>query len=250
MGFDNEKSFIMAKRLKQLREEKGLSHEKLSKVLLDQYDVKISSDSLMNYEVADVNHTKVGKNQGMRVEYLRCLAGFYEVTADYLLGNSDIRSNNPDVKMIVDNTGLSETNANLIWAAHTVVRATSNNSTADPQDYDRATMTLSGLLDLEGYGLTDFCGMRRTGFEITLLVNDLIASIMKNEAMLFDYATMIDASRHVTNFPESFDADNHSKQMEKGLIPIPAVEYVRYISNEMSKHIDRYFLERYGYGND
>ena len=86
MGFKSDKSFIMAKRLKQLREEKGLSHEKLSKSLSDQYGVKISSDSLINYEVTDLNHSKACKNQGMRVEYLRCLADFYGVSTDYILG--------------------------------------------------------------------------------------------------------------------------------------------------------------------
>lgn len=100
-----EKSFIMAERLKQLREEKGLSHDKLSKALLDQYGVKISSDSLMNYEVADAGHTKAYKNQGMRVEYLRCLADFYGVSADYILG----QINDPcRVPSAIDELGFSE----------------------------------------------------------------------------------------------------------------------------------------------
>lgn len=105
MGFDIEKSFIMAERLKQLREEKGLSHEKLSKALFDQYGVKISSDSLINYEVADAGHTKAYKNQGMRVEYLRCLADFYGVSADYILG----QINDPcRIPSAIDELGLSE----------------------------------------------------------------------------------------------------------------------------------------------
>lgn len=108
MGFDNEKSFVMAERLKQLRESKGLSHEKLSKALLDQYGVKISSDSLINYEVADSCHTKAYKNQGMRVEYLRCLADFYDVSTDYLLGITNTKSNDASVQKMVSLTGLSE----------------------------------------------------------------------------------------------------------------------------------------------
>lgn len=105
MGFDTEKSFIMAERLKQLREEKGLSHEKLSKALFDQYGVKISSDSLINYEVADADHTKAYKNQGMRVEYLRCLADFYGVSADYILGQINDPCRAPSA---IDDLGLSE----------------------------------------------------------------------------------------------------------------------------------------------
>lgn len=105
MGFDIEKSFIMAERLKQLREEKGLSHEKLSKALFDQYGVKISSDSLINYEVADAGHTKAYKNQGMRVEYLRCLADFYGVSADYILGQINDPCRAPSA---IDELGFSE----------------------------------------------------------------------------------------------------------------------------------------------
>lgn len=98
----------MAERLKQLREGRGLSHDKLSKALADQYGVKISPDSLINYEVADANHTKAYKNQGMRVEYLRCLANFYQVSADYLIGITDVKSQDPSIATIVKSTGLSE----------------------------------------------------------------------------------------------------------------------------------------------
>ena len=114
MGFDSEKSFVMAERLKQLREGKGLSHEKLSKALFEQYGVKISSDSLINYEVADANHTKALKNQGMRVEYLRCLADFYGVSANYLLGLTGIKSPNCDIQAAVQYTGLSEESIRLL----------------------------------------------------------------------------------------------------------------------------------------
>lgn len=98
----------MAERLKQLREGRGLSHDKLSKALADQYGVKISPDSLINYEVADANHTKAYKNQGMRVEYLRCLADFYQVSADYLLGLSPNPTNDKDLDAVCKYTGLSE----------------------------------------------------------------------------------------------------------------------------------------------
>lgn len=110
MGFDDEKSFVMAERLKQLREEKGLSHEKLSKALFEQYGVKVSSDSLINYEVADSRHTKAYKNQGMRVEYLRYLADYYGVSSDYLLGLSVPKCPDITVRKIMDYTGLSDEN--------------------------------------------------------------------------------------------------------------------------------------------
>ena len=118
MGFDTQKSFIMAERLKQLREEKGLSHEKLSKALSDQYGVKISTDSLINYEVANADHTKAYKNQGMRVEYLRVFANFYNVSTDYLLGITYERTQDLEIRDIVKKTGLSEESVQYLVEAN------------------------------------------------------------------------------------------------------------------------------------
>lgn len=110
METKNDASFIMAERLKQLRKGRGLSHDKLSKALLDQYGITISTDSLMNYEVTDPYHSKAGKNQGMKVEYLRYLANFYGVSTDYLLGLTTIKSTNEDVQAVCAVTGLRDDN--------------------------------------------------------------------------------------------------------------------------------------------
>ena len=81
-----EQSVKMGKRLKALREEtplngKKMSHEKLKEKLKEIYGVEISRDSLMNYEVSDVNHSKFGTNLKMNVEYLNCLSSFYGVSS-------------------------------------------------------------------------------------------------------------------------------------------------------------------------
>lgn len=98
----------MATRLKSLREEKGLSHERLSALLQEKYGIKISKDSLMNYEVSDPYHIKAGKNQGMRIEYLRCLADFYGVSSDYLLGLTTVKSIDPNMQQTTQYSSLSE----------------------------------------------------------------------------------------------------------------------------------------------
>lgn len=97
-------SLIMAARLKQLRKERKLSHVALSTALNQAYGIDISRDSLMSYEVTDPNHSKHYKNEGMRVEYLRCLADFYNVSSDYLLGLTNDPSKNPAA---ADELGLS-----------------------------------------------------------------------------------------------------------------------------------------------
>ena len=105
---ETNKSFIMADRLRQLRESKKLSHEKLSKALSEKYGIKISSDSLMNYEVSREDHSKKYKNLGMRVEYLYCFADFYSVSTDYLLGISNVKSPDENLQAVVEYTGIPE----------------------------------------------------------------------------------------------------------------------------------------------
>ena len=108
-------SLITAKRLKELREEKKLSHIALSKALKEQYGIDISRDSLMCYEVSDPHHTKAYKNEGMRIEYLRCFSEFYCVSSDYLLGLTEDRNKKPSA---VDELGLSTKIIDIIKEWH------------------------------------------------------------------------------------------------------------------------------------
>ena len=103
-----EQSTLMGKRLKALRESKGLSHVALRDELREKYDIDISRDSLINYEVSDKEHPKAFKNDGMRVEYLRYLADFYGVSTDYLLGLTDVKAPDASLRAVCEYTGLSE----------------------------------------------------------------------------------------------------------------------------------------------
>ncbi len=116
MSSESNYSFVMAERLRALREARGLSHDKLSKALSERYNIGISSDSLMNYEVADANHTKKYKNVGMRVEYLRCLAEFYGVSTDYLLGLAEEQTPDQTIQAVCRYTGLTEFSAEYLHA--------------------------------------------------------------------------------------------------------------------------------------
>ena len=109
-------SFTMGQRLKDLREERGLSHTELIKQLSDKYAISISRDSLMAYEIADESRAKASKlpNLGMRVEYLYCLADFFEVSLDYLLGRTNIRTPDCDARQVCGYTGLSEASVKMI----------------------------------------------------------------------------------------------------------------------------------------
>lgn len=55
-------SLIMAKRLKAKGEDKKISHATLSREIKEKYNVDISRNGLMNYEVSDPYHRKAFTN--------------------------------------------------------------------------------------------------------------------------------------------------------------------------------------------
>ena len=100
----------VAKRLKELREERKLSHKTLSEKLSQEYGITITDKQLMNYEAAakDQYHTKANSISGMAINKLFALASFYDVSTDYILGFTDVRSNDPTIKAISEYTGLTK----------------------------------------------------------------------------------------------------------------------------------------------
>ena len=69
----------MVKNLKELREERGLSQQKLAEIL------NTSQQTIFKYEKTLVEPD---------IETLISMADFFEVSVDYLIGNSDIRAKN------------------------------------------------------------------------------------------------------------------------------------------------------------
>lgn len=125
-------SFTMGQRLKDLREGCDLSHVDLIKQLSEKYGISISRDSLMAYEIADQTRAKASKlpNLGMRVEYLYCLADFFGVSIDYLLGKTDIKSVDANLQSVCGYTGLSECAIKNICFAHEVEHETEHDISA------------------------------------------------------------------------------------------------------------------------
>lgn len=104
----NDFSPVLAQNLKALRQERGLSLPALSKAISERYRIKISVESLTNYEVSDIYHSKSRKNEGMSVKYLYCLADFYGVSTDYLLGRTETKTPDTSIQTTCAVTGLSE----------------------------------------------------------------------------------------------------------------------------------------------
>ena len=113
--FSDNQQLGISKRLKDLRKDKNLSHVSLSKALGESpYNLEVSKDSLIKYEVSDTFHSSFGAIKGMAAKTLFCLAKFYGVSSDYLLCNTDIKNPKPEMKLSCDYTGLSEKSINAI----------------------------------------------------------------------------------------------------------------------------------------
>ncbi|MCI9269540.1 MAG: hypothetical protein HFF40_11895 [Lawsonibacter sp.] len=110
-----ELAVTLAERLRKLRQDRGLTILGLKAALKEKYGIDISGESLTNYEVKDSNHSKYGKNEGMNVKYLRCLADFYNVSTDYLLGRTLVRTTDTEIQAVSNYTGLSH---RAIWRLH------------------------------------------------------------------------------------------------------------------------------------
>jgi len=72
-----------AKRLRKCREDKKLSHEKLSE------SVGISKQALINYEIADEYNTRYESGFGANITFLFDLADYFNVSTDYLRGRTN-----------------------------------------------------------------------------------------------------------------------------------------------------------------
>ena len=81
MLYDETRMALTKEQLEDLRKEKKLSFEQLSK----------SHTNLKNYEINDPVHPLYGHTRSMNIEYLAAFAYFYDVSVEYLLGLSNSR---------------------------------------------------------------------------------------------------------------------------------------------------------------
>lgn len=212
-------SFSMAARLKQLREEHGLSHQKLSDTLDEMLGISISKDSLMKYEVATEHHSTPFKNLGMRAEYLTALAAFYGVSADYILGLTDIKSASADVQTVISYTGLSEENA-------TTLCRMKNRSSLPLMNSDSAINASAPYIDF---------------------LNDLLEALWSNkESLIGDYMIMrYYADNAKPHNPNCYDEKREQELLEHGQTTIPVRSLIEYKSTTIAKAIEQFLLDKY-----
>lgn len=87
-----------AERMKQLREEKNLTRMAVSKA------TNIHFNSITEYE----------KGRVPSLENLKTLKDYYDVSYEYLFGQTDIKSTNSDIQAIHKETGLSQESISIL----------------------------------------------------------------------------------------------------------------------------------------
>lgn len=101
-------SSIIATRLRSLREERKLSRNNLADGLLSECNQSLTVESIRKYESYQNTNNGDPPNTVMSVKNLHALADFYEVSTDYILGRTDIKSSDTSIRAIVEYTGLTE----------------------------------------------------------------------------------------------------------------------------------------------
>lgn len=267
--------------MKDLRVSKGLSHESLSKALVDKYGIRISSDSLMNYEVSEEHRTRAYANQGMRAEYLRCFADFYDVSSDYLLGITDIKSAEPNMQTAVQYTGLSEHNIKFLNTCAMVERYCTLHP---PVDASTPTLSFTEWADASGLRqrsreeLSHFNKMlgrfqreetEQIGAELQgingpgaygiisawlHLINDLVEMVEDDTQMVGDFISITPTARlGIAKISSSAAIDSNTPNwntIQNGMQQIAYSDFIRFKAGEVGRAIERHLLEKYGYGND
>ncbi len=127
MLYDEARMALTKERLEDLRKEKKLSFEQLSKQLAER-GVNISHTNLKNYEINDPIHPLYGRTRSMSIEYLVAFADFYDVSVEYLLGLSNSRKQ--EYHQISEQLGLCD------GAIEELIRCKENSgSEEDPKMY-------------------------------------------------------------------------------------------------------------------
>ena len=92
----------MGVRLKELRQEKGISLTKLSEILEEKYGISATTSQLMYYEK--------GEREPRNKQFWKKLADYFGVSETYLLGYNTVK-NETDIKISVLDEALEELRA-------------------------------------------------------------------------------------------------------------------------------------------
>lgn len=194
---------IFSKRLAKLRIEKGAKREEIAKLL------NCSVSAISNYE---------NGNRTPDFDSLILLADYFDTTTDYLLGRTEIKSSDIDIKKMCEYTGLEE---GAIKRLHYFVEAINEN--------------IDNMLIPTEYriGLTDYTkakrnyteDIRKTLIFLSLVIQDEVLVYLSSNAVdcaiyrgesseLEEYRYFKTCSKILSNFIDSVDCLLNAKKDE------------------------------------
>jgi len=104
MPYTIEQQLKTKERLKELRNENGITSTKMPSELREY----MTSACLIDYEETNPDkEMRFSKTKGMSVERLVALADYYNVSVDYILGRTDTRSKDYEVRELAEYVGAS-----------------------------------------------------------------------------------------------------------------------------------------------
>ena len=224
-------SFEMGSRLKALREEKHLSYQELADALLKKYGIKISKDSLRDYEICSDYRSKAKSlpNLGMRTEYLIALSDFYEVSTDYLLCKTDCQAPEIKIREVCEYTGLSEDTVRLLNVASTMGPLVSSFLCRFFEDIVVADSSSVELACSCIYKAAHACVISKTQFaprsNADAEVNNIIDSINGVHNGMFQIS--------------SAEAEGYFLECAKGILKCDIDSIIEDMANELSEEIEK-----------
>lgn len=222
-------------------------------------------------------------------ETLAKIAKFFNVSSDYLLGITDVKSADISQQWLVENTGITENNISFLSVCNIGAKYLSKHIDDMPlkESSDRANLdrlkTQKGfdiMLEIESKLKKSFYNVfpntisedDEKDYEaiagdkalfvgtycyVSLqMINDLIGIAYNDKSIIDDFIALLPETLYGSFTRTARDLDtNTAKKPESDITPngmhtIPIDDYVRFMSSEIGRKISAHLLERYGYGNN
>lgn len=220
-------------------------------------------------------------------ETLAKIAKFFNVSTDYLLGITDVKSADINQQWLVENTGITENNIALLSLCNMGAKYLSKLIDYMPliEPSDRANLdrlkTQKGfdiMLEIESRLKKKYYNVSpntiseedEKDYEATVgdkalslgvygsvflqMINDLIGIAYNDKSIIDDFQALLPETLYGSYTMTARDLDtNTAKKVESGITSnglhtIPIDDYVRFMSSEIGRKISAHLLERYGYG--
>lgn len=202
----------MAQRLKSLRRRDNYSHEELSQALKEKYGISISDKQLMYYEsgAKDIYHIKANTVLGMAAKTLSALANLYNVSVDYIIGETDVATTDIDIQDICKYIGLSET---AVGCLHAHSSLTSEQLNAEVLlEIKNGAFAENGFLDVDPYLLPGINMVLEHGATYAQFFKYLI-NYLYSDGLQFSTVSkveeILDADNKENNYKDTVRVDNN-----------------------------------------